>query len=167
MPTPVVHDPRQNRHGWWGTIAFVEDQDDSSVARVSLNGDSSGVKHVFVKTKRETHFVAQGTAVELEPLGETVDEVIKRLEKETNATALSLIKGDLQNLDPNQKTKFYEIVAIDDSRTTPLSRMHSLVTEVCFSNDHWLGTAGEIGQKDIEVGRKLPSLKETVPSTTN
>ena len=162
MPTPVVHDPRQNQHGWWGTIGFVADQDDSGVISSSMNGNDAEVQHVFVKTSRESHFVAQGTAVELEPLGDTAEAVIKQLQLSgISETVLGLIKQDFLKLDAKPK-KFYQIVAVNDSRTTPLARMLNLVTEVCFRNDHWLDSAGSIGVADIRVGRELPSVKKPV-----
>lgn len=162
MPNPIVTDPRQNHHGWWGTVVFVEDP--KSPSR-SANGDS-GVQHVFLKTNRESHYVSQGTAVELKELGDSADAALQQLRMSgVSETVLSLIQEDLANLKAS-KVKFHQITAIDDAETTALARMHNLVTEVCFNNDHWLDSAGDVGAKAIREGRKLPSLKQGVPEPT-
>ncbi|HEX7015988.1 MAG TPA: hypothetical protein VF191_10785 [Cyclobacteriaceae bacterium] len=165
MPTPVVHDPRQNRHGWWGTLRFVDDKDESKIVS-SVNGDDSGVQHVFVKTSREAHFVSQGTVVEIASLGDTAEATLQQLAQSgMNEKVLRLIKEDFANLDATKKTRFHEITAIDDARTSALARMLNIVTEVCFKNDHWLDCAGSIGADDIRLGRELPSLKSVEAPT--
>ncbi|HEY8511185.1 MAG TPA: hypothetical protein VIL31_04440 [Cyclobacteriaceae bacterium] len=152
---PIVTDPRQNHHGWWGTVVD---------ATPSSNGNSD-VVHVFLKTFREAHYVSQGTSVRLEELGDTAAQALERLQKNgLSSTVLKMIEDDLANLKA-PKVKIHHIVGINDGETTPLARMHNLVTEVCFNNDHWLNSAGEIGQKSIIEGRKLPSLKDRVAAT--
>lgn len=164
MPTPVVHDPRQNHHGWWGTLAFVDDPKEPKFSIRSLTGDSE-LQYVFVKVNRESHFVSQGTVVKAEPMGETVDDMLRQLEQGgIQKDVISLIRDDLANLDSTLTPRFYAITAIDDGNTSALARMLNIVTEVCFNNDHWLNCAGNIGAEDIRKGRDLPSLKMT-PAT--
>lgn len=166
MPTPIVHDPRQNRHGWWGTIVFVDDQDQSKPVP-SVNGDA-GVQHVFLKTSRESHFVAQGTAVKLEALGDTAAAAVETLRKTgTDHSVIDSIEKDFANLPADQKTRFHKIVAIDATRTTPLARMLNLVTEVCFSDDHWLDSNPGVDREAVRQGRGLPSLKDPLVGIPN
>lgn len=111
--------------------------------------------------------MAQGTAVDLEPLGETVEAVLQHLKQMgIQEGIIKLIAADLANVDTGRQTQFHQIAGVDDSRTTPLARMHNLVTEVCFNNDHWLDSAGDIGVSDIRAGRELPSAKTSVAATT-
>ena len=161
---PILHDPRQNRHGWWGTLLF--DGDEPKTATHSVNGGDGEIQHVFVKTSRESHFLAQGTVVDVEPLGDTADDMLQRLSQGgVGKDVLELIRKDLDNL-KSTKTRYYEITAVNDAASSPLARMHNIVTEVCFNNDHWLDSAGDIGVADIRIGRKLRSLKKGVTAET-
>jgi hypothetical protein len=80
-----------------------------------------------------------------------------------NEAVVGMIERDLANLDTNLKQRFHEIRAIDNGRTSPLTRMQNIVTEVCFRNEHWLSSAGDIGQDAIEKGLELPPMKELPP----
>src|SRR5690606_27109904 len=142
--------PRQNHHGWWGTVVIPDDS--------KTNGDSD-VHHVFVKTSREAHFVSQGTAVILEDLADDVDSALRKLQGSVSETVFRLIASDLEQL-KGTKVKLHKIKAIDYKETTALAKMHNLVTEVCFNNDHWLDTANDIGVDAIRIGRKLPPLED-------
>lgn len=117
------------------------------------------VQHVFVKTSRDAHFVAQGTAIEsLRCIGKSVSEAIESLKKHNvSSNVIRLIHADLKKLE-KQNARYYIITAINHEKTPSLTRMLNLITEGCFNNDLWLSTAGDIGVRDIEVGRELPKL---------
>lgn len=168
MPTPIVHDPRQNYHGWWGTLTVAEDENGvQNNHGLQLDSKDPNCLHVFLKANRDSHFVAQGTAVEaLEFLGGSTSEAMKKLETINEAEDLGLTEeamefmaADLKRLDGKGDVRIYMLRAINPDSSTALSRVHSLTTEACFNNDHWLRGAGEIGQRNIVLGRQLKRLK--------
>lgn len=166
MPRPVVHDPRQNHHGWWGTFTLAEDE--KANARdfgLQPGHDDPECLLVFLKTSRDSHFIAQGTAIDsLFLLGNDQTEAMRRL-REINDTEgigltkemLQLMESDMKSLQ-NNKVQYYMISGVDYRNSSALSRVHSLTTEACFNNDHWLDNAGDIGKSNIYLSRKLRRL---------
>lgn len=178
MPRPVVTDPRQNHHGWWGTFTLVEDENGLE-KDYGLTPDSkaSDCLYVFLKTSRDAHFIAQGTTLDdLFLLGENQEDAMATLEKnnqnhgwDLSEEVLELIRSDLKNVDERAGVRYYTFKAIDHDRSTALARVHTLTTEACFNNDHWLGCAGDIGQSHVRLGRGLKRLqpKESVSYHAN
>lgn len=174
MPAPIVRDPRQNYHGWWGTLTVAADENGvQSNHGLQLDSKDPDCLHVFLKTNRDSHFVAQGTAVDaLEFIGSSPSEAMEKIENAAenlglNDEALEFMRTDLNNIDSSgHDVRYYILSAIDYQRTTPLSRVHSLTTEACFNNDHWLSAAGDIGQRSIVLGRQLKRLEQKTATTT-
>jgi len=166
MPRPVVHDPRQNHHGWWGTFTLVDDGETSlKEFGIQTGSDDPDCLHVFLKTNRDSHFVAQGTALSsLLDLGPDQRGAMTKLKEINDAEGLGLTKEmitametDLESIG-DRRAHYYIIKGVDWKNSTALGRVHSLTTEACFNNDHWLDTAGEIGQGNIRLGRMLKRL---------
>jgi hypothetical protein len=159
MPTAKVDDPRQNYHGWWGTVKADPYAKDNG----GTNGlvEEEGYQYVFIKTSREAHFVAQGTVVHLHYLSDDAEEAVRAVEQGVGTTAAKLIRSDLESL-LEVKVKYYTIDGVDYEQTPSLTRMLNIITEGCFNNENWLSGAGDIGVESIQIGRELPRLKSMV-----
>lgn len=174
MPRPpVVHDPRQNHHGWWGTFTVVDDGETNlKEYGLQVSFDDPECLLVFLKTNRDSHFIAQGTALSsLLDLGTDPRGAMTKLREINDTEGLGLTKEMLNAMDTdleslgNRRARYHIIKGIDYKNSTALGRVHSLTTEACFNNDHWLDTAGDIGERDIRLGRTLKRLpsKDAVP----
>src|SRR5690606_11235810 len=160
IPRPIVHNPRQNYHGWWGTLTVAEDENGvQSNHGLQLDSKDPNCLHVFVKTSSDLHFVAQGIELEnLRLLGTSASEAmtqLKGINEEENLglqDVLELIGDDLNKIQRKGDVRIYMPRGINYAASTPLSRVLSITTEVCFNNDSWLENAGEIGQRNIELG---------------
>lgn len=175
----IVRDPRQNRHGWWGTFTNTDGQNITSpVARdMPLVTDKPGPLDVFLKTNWDSHFIAQGIVFdEVEFLSEDQEQAREKLKSINDAEGLELtgemltaIKEDLKVLG-DRIARYHIIRAIDYKNSSALARVHSFTTEACFNNDYWLNTAGDIGKEHIFLARKLkrlPSKEEVFRRSAN
>ena len=166
MPRPVVHDPRQNHHGWWGTFILVDDDEaNQKDFGLQVGFDDPECLLVFLKTNRDSHFIAQGTAIaSVLFLSNDQSEAMKKLREINSTEGLGLTKEMLESMDSDleslsgRKAQYYIINGVDYKNSAALARVHSLTTEACFNNDHWLDTAGDIGKGDIKLGRTLKRL---------
>lgn len=175
----IVRDPRQNRHGWWGTFANTEGQNiTSQVARdMPLLADKTGPLEVFLKTNWDSHVIAQGMVLdEVEFLSEERRQAMDKLKNindterlELTGEMLTAMEEDLDLLG-DRIARYHIIRAVDYKNSSALARVHSFTTEACFNNDHWLDTAGEIGKKHIVLARRLkrlPSKEEVFKRSAN
>ena len=151
----AVDSPRQNKHGWWGTLTIDPNTDSKDQLEV-------GERCIFIKTKREAHYVTQGTVIKKVHIFEDLGDAFKSLEFyfKDNPAILEDLK-EITKQYPEIK-KYVEILRIDYQRTTPLARKLNIYTLMLFALDHeWLEANAEaIGKEDVELGLSLPPMEE-------
>ena len=137
MPSRKV-DPEQNNHKCWGFLI-----------------DEQGNKSYFVKLSSDAHFISYGTYVE------TTDKVFTATEAR-DALIMKLKDHGSTYIPSNDfpEGTYFEIVAIDPVKTSPLAKELNLKTEALFKDDGWLAANPDIGVDAIKAGRQLPPLSK-------
>ena len=158
----AVDNPRQNKHGWWGTLTIDEDTkdaEDKSTLKV-------GTPCVFIKTSKESHYVTSGTFVSKVRVFDN-DQQAKDEFRKKSAQNSSRFEEDLKKIGveyPGAKFTFVEILKVDDVKTSPLVRELNECTRKLFSKESkpkWLDDfKEESGKDDIEAGMSLKYLKD-------
>jgi hypothetical protein len=156
-----VKDPKQNRHSWCGILLIDSTEKQSFLAS---NGD-----HVFLKTSRDAHFVAQDTVVkDAKPLSDAeieaiIEDIVLTIPDQSPADRTRLreqIQADIAQCRKEvSNSEVYEILEVDKEETPPLASELNLRTEFLFRDDMWLDRHSErVGADAIRVGRELPCL---------
>jgi len=154
-----VANSRQNKHGWWGTLTL-------DVGTEGKGKLQTGDRCIFIKTRREAHFVAEGTFIKEVRIFKDLDEAIQSLSfffKDNPS-----IREDLKKITDEGITNFVEILKLDKQSTTPLAKKLNIYTLMLFTLDpEWLEENGaEIGKEDLLLGLSLPPMEESGGITT-
>jgi len=153
-----VDNPRQNKHGWWGTLTIDKDTEPKG-------GLDVGELCIFIKTNVLSHVVVHGTFV----------LTINRI------SSLAAAKARFSNLPPPivvqinrdldlittsyPNAALLEILEVDSLKSTPLTKKLNEYTRKLFTRDAtlspedrvWIDSqdSDEIGKSDIEAGMGL------------
>ncbi|HEX5167545.1 MAG TPA: hypothetical protein VFW11_00120 [Cyclobacteriaceae bacterium] len=165
-----VDDPKQNQHSWCGIL---------SVDLIEKQIPVKPGAHVFLKTSRDAHFVAQGTIVKnaRELIGgaleQAIDDIVSTLpdpivRDEVRKQILEDIKtcqDEVNTLNGGNVTEVVEMLDLDFDEacgTSPLINELNIRTEFLFRDEMWLGKYGERVRADkIRIGRRLPCLPKS------
>jgi len=154
-----VDNPRQNKHGWWGTLTI----DEGTEPKGSLNvGDFC----VFVKTNKDSHFVSKGTHIKRINVFSNLAAAKAQVRAETGSDYDAEIEADLNlisSMYPN--APIVEILEVDSASTSPLTEDINELTKERFNDDLWLAANAntgnpkkELGVTHIKKGRKLKDI---------
>lgn len=151
-----VANSRQNKHGWWGTLTL-------DVATEGKGKLQTGDRCIFIKTKREAHFVAEGTFVKEVRVFENVNEAKQSLSF-CSKDRPSILE-DLEKITVEYPgiTNFVEVLKLDKQKTAPLAKKLNIYTLMLFTLDpEWMdANAEEIGKEDVLLGLSLPPMEES------
>jgi len=154
-----VDNPRQNKHGWWGTLTIDKDTEPKGDLKVDQ-------LCIFIKTNVLSHVVTRGTFVL------TINRISSLAAAKARFSNLPPplvveINRDLDLITTNYpNAALLEILVVDHLKTTPLTKKLNEYTQKLFTRDPslsaedrgWLDSQDsyEIGRSDIEAGMGLP-----------
>ena len=153
-----VDNGKNNQHRWWGTLTIDPNMADS-------DGLAEGTQCVFIKTKKDSHFVNSGTRISKVKQIKSTTDLNNRIDKLPGLTLndIQRIKEDLSSIESQFSTyPKVEITELDLVNTSPLTlRMNQLTEELLTStswlakNEGWSKYGDTIGKENILITHKL------------